>query len=438
MPGREAPRCGALGAGLISTPLARCDRCRLRARSACRRAELSAPAGRMRPTRSAVQASRRSGRGIARRSSAWSDAVPGRALQTLIRPRWSSNYDVRLAAARILEAQAQLGVTRADQFPQRDAPASTPSASGRRLRSDFRRAIVGAVEVQASALRGSSISGASYRRATEVGAGAAAGERVGPARGDDDAGQPGRERLLRPARARSASWIFRSARSTSRRESLQLTQVREQGGGDVAGRRAAGRTAGLRRDRRDRARSNGRSSSRKTSSACCSAPTPGPIARGRPLTDQPHPIGRAGRPAVGAPRTASRHSAGRSSSWSPPTRRSASRARHTFRRSPSPGPAGFESTALAALFTGDECDLDGGGVRRCSRSSPPAGRDRKSRSPRRGGPRRSSPISRRSGEAFREVSDALVGYRKLREFREQQALLREAAQDARRLARDPL
>ena len=35
-------------------------------------------------------------------------------------------------------------------------------------------------------------------------------------------------------------------------------------------------------------------------------------------------------------------------------------------------------------------------------------------------------------EAFREVSDALVGYRKLREFREQQALLREAAQDARR------
>jgi len=37
-------------------------------------------------------------------------------------------------------------------------------------------------------------------------------------------------------------------------------------------------------------------------------------------------------------------------------------------------------------------------------------------------------------QAFREVSDALVGYRKLREFREQQALLFNAAQDARRLA----
>jgi outer membrane protein, multidrug efflux system len=38
------------------------------------------------------------------------------------------------------------------------------------------------------------------------------------------------------------------------------------------------------------------------------------------------------------------------------------------------------------------------------------------------------------GQAFREVSDALIGYRKLREFGEQQALLFIAAQDARRLA----
>jgi multidrug efflux system outer membrane protein len=37
-------------------------------------------------------------------------------------------------------------------------------------------------------------------------------------------------------------------------------------------------------------------------------------------------------------------------------------------------------------------------------------------------------------QAFREVSDALVGYRKLREFRAQQQLLFVSAQDARRLA----
>src|SRR5205814_4603298 len=37
-------------------------------------------------------------------------------------------------------------------------------------------------------------------------------------------------------------------------------------------------------------------------------------------------------------------------------------------------------------------------------------------------------------QAFREVSDALVGYRKIREFRAQQELLLRSAQDARRLA----
>ncbi len=36
--------------------------------------------------------------------------------------------------------------------------------------------------------------------------------------------------------------------------------------------------------------------------------------------------------------------------------------------------------------------------------------------------------------AFRDVSDALISYRKTREFREQQTLLVQAAQDARRLA----
>src|SRR5262249_47236438 len=37
-------------------------------------------------------------------------------------------------------------------------------------------------------------------------------------------------------------------------------------------------------------------------------------------------------------------------------------------------------------------------------------------------------------QSFLEVSDALVGYRRAQEFREQQALLLTAAQDARRLA----
>ena len=38
-------------------------------------------------------------------------------LQELIRTALKNNYDVRIAAARILKAQAQLGITRADQLP---------------------------------------------------------------------------------------------------------------------------------------------------------------------------------------------------------------------------------------------------------------------------------------------------------------------------------
>src|SRR5204862_6359527 len=37
-------------------------------------------------------------------------------------------------------------------------------------------------------------------------------------------------------------------------------------------------------------------------------------------------------------------------------------------------------------------------------------------------------------QSFREVADALIGYRKRREFREQQTRLLASAQDARRLA----
>ena len=39
-------------------------------------------------------------------------------LQELIRQALAQNYDVRIAATRVLEAQAALGITRADQFPQ--------------------------------------------------------------------------------------------------------------------------------------------------------------------------------------------------------------------------------------------------------------------------------------------------------------------------------
>ena len=47
----------------------------------------------------------------------WWEVFQDKELQGLIRTALSNNYDVRIAATRVLQAQAQLGITRADQFP---------------------------------------------------------------------------------------------------------------------------------------------------------------------------------------------------------------------------------------------------------------------------------------------------------------------------------
>jgi len=47
----------------------------------------------------------------------WWDIFQDEQLRTLIRTALKQNYDLRIAASRVLEAQAQLGITRADQFP---------------------------------------------------------------------------------------------------------------------------------------------------------------------------------------------------------------------------------------------------------------------------------------------------------------------------------
>src|SRR3984893_11705220 len=47
----------------------------------------------------------------------WWEVFQDQQLQQLIRTALQQNYDVRIAAERVLEAQAQLGITRAHQFP---------------------------------------------------------------------------------------------------------------------------------------------------------------------------------------------------------------------------------------------------------------------------------------------------------------------------------
>jgi outer membrane protein, multidrug efflux system len=47
----------------------------------------------------------------------WQSVFPDEVLQSLIKEALSNNYDIRIAASRILQAQASLGVTRSNQLP---------------------------------------------------------------------------------------------------------------------------------------------------------------------------------------------------------------------------------------------------------------------------------------------------------------------------------
>src|SRR5579864_259301 len=54
----------------------------------------------------------------------WWNVFQDEELRNLIRIALKHNYDVRIAATRVLEAQAQLGITRADQYPSLGVGAS--------------------------------------------------------------------------------------------------------------------------------------------------------------------------------------------------------------------------------------------------------------------------------------------------------------------------
>src|SRR5437899_3761481 len=51
----------------------------------------------------------------------WWEVFQDEQLKELVKTALQQNYDVRIAAARILEARAQLGITRADQYPNVNA-----------------------------------------------------------------------------------------------------------------------------------------------------------------------------------------------------------------------------------------------------------------------------------------------------------------------------
>jgi outer membrane protein, multidrug efflux system len=358
----------------------------------------------------------------------WWQLFEDEALQRLIRTALAHNDDVRMAAARILEAQAQLGITRADQFPSAtaglDVLGQRPSAA-----LGFPSRNIGAIEIQASGAWELDFWGR-FRRATES------------ARAQLLASEWGRRAVVTTLVSQVASAYFGlraldleldiSRRTlVSRQQSLQLAQVRERGGvtslldvrqAEQLVHSATGEIATLERE----------IAQQENFISVLLGGNPGPVERGRALTDQPYPPAvPAGLPSALIERRPDIQRA-EQQLVAANAQIGVARAAY-FPQIALTGSGGFESTALTALFAGTNAIWTAAAA--VTQPIFTAGRTRSQVAL--AGARRDEAViayQQTIRQAFREVSDALVGYTKLREFREQQALLFSAAQDARRLA----
>jgi multidrug efflux system outer membrane protein len=97
----------------------------------------------------------------------WSEVFQDPVLQQLIRTALQQNYDVRIAASRVVQAQAQLGITRANQFPTASVGAQAFSERNPKTSSAFPSYEVKAGELDLSVIWNLDFWG-KYRRQTEA------------------------------------------------------------------------------------------------------------------------------------------------------------------------------------------------------------------------------------------------------------------------------
>lgn len=357
----------------------------------------------------------------------WWEVFGDPTLQSLIRTALQQNVDVQVAAARIVEAEAQLGITRADQLPTVSAGATVLGQRNPAL--IFPSVTVGAVELQATSAWDLDFWG-KYRRATEA------------ARAQLLSSEWAQRAVLTTLVSQVANAYFNlgaldfeldiSKRTLdSRQESLRLTQVREQGGvtslldvrqAEQLVYTASSEIATLEREIEQQ----------ENFISVLVGNDPGPIARGRSLTDQPQPASvPAGLPSTLLERRADIQQA-EQDLVAANARIGIARAAY-FPSIALTGSAGVESTALSTLVSSSAAIWTAAAA--LTQPIFTAGRTRSQVTLAEA--RRQELVAtyqQTIREGFREVSDALVGYRKSREFRDQQALLLTAAQDARRLS----
>jgi outer membrane protein, multidrug efflux system len=358
----------------------------------------------------------------------WWDVFQDEQLRTLIRTALRQNYDLRIAASHVLEAQAQLGITRADQFPTLSGGAVI--ADVRSAQSKFLPAFETSTgQVNSSAAWGLDFWG-QYRRATEA------------ARANLLASQWAQQEVVSTLVADVAGAYFQlraldlqleiSKRTlNSRQESLRLTRVLADGGAtsllDVRQAEQLVFTASAEVPSLEQ-----QIEQQEDLLSILLGQNPGDVPRGQALTEQRQPPEvPAGLPSALLERRPDIREA-EDQLIAANAEIGVAKAAY-FPQISLSGTGGFQSSALSNLFSGPA----GAWTFGASLTQPifTAGRLRSGVRLADARQKTAMLVYQQSIQAaFRSVSDALVAYRKTREFREQEELLFQSAQDAARLS----
>jgi len=358
----------------------------------------------------------------------WSEVFQDKELQGLIRTALQDNYDVRIAAARVLEARAQLGITRADQFPSLNGGAAI-SAQGNPKIGPLPSYELTQGQVNVSASWNIDFWG-KYRRATEA------------QRARLLAQEWARRAVISSLVASVASDYFQlreldlqleiSKRTlASRKESLQLTALRTEHGIDtMLDERQAEQlvyTAGAQVPDLER-----QIEQEENALSILLGNNPGSIPRGLKLIEEPHaPEVPAGLPSSLLERRPDIREA-EENLVAANAQIGVARAAY-FPQISLTGSGGYESSALTNLFTGPAGIWSFAG----SLVQPIFEGGRLKNNVRLAEAQRQELLltyEQIIQGAFRDVSDALVAYRKNREFRIQEEKLTDAARDAAQLS----
>jgi len=358
----------------------------------------------------------------------WWEVFQDKQLQDLIHTALQQNFDVRIAATRILEAQAQLGITRADQLPTIGAGAGANNQSIE-VTKTYRQYDTSTNQV-GLALSWELDFWGKYRRATEA------------ARANLLATKWAHKAVVSTLVSDVATAYFQlraldleleiSRRTlASREDSLRLTQLLANGGAtsmlDVRQAEQLVSTAAENIPDLER-----RIVQQENFLSTLLGNNPGPITRGTKLTEQPHVPGiPAGLPSSLLERRPDIREA-EARLIAANAQIGVAKAAY-FPQITLTADSGFQSSALTSLFTGPAGLWNFGGS-----LVQPAFAGGKIRSGVKFAEARQKEAlliyQHTIQQAFRGVSDALVEYQKAWEFRQHQQRLALSAQDAARLS----